>query len=84
MHSAQQKEHLADSRRNIKGGEEMTLGERMLLYRAEHKLSQKQLGDIIGESLNTVFRCEKGDNMHLANRMRLDKKMSYLEEKEND
>lgn len=62
----------------------MTLGERMLLYRAEHKLSQKQLGDIIGESLNTVFRCEKGDNMHLANRMRLDKKMSYLEEKEND
>jgi DNA-binding XRE family transcriptional regulator len=83
MHPAQQKEHLADSRRNLKGGEEMTLGERMLSYRAEHKLSQRQLGEIIGESINTIHRCERGDNMHLANSMRLEKKMSFLEEKEN-
>ena len=62
----------------------MTLGERMLSYRAEHKLSMRQLGEIIGESINTIHRCERGDNMHLANSKRLDKKMSCLEEQEND
>ena len=61
----------------------MTIGERMLLYRAEHKLSQRQLGEIIGESLNTIHRCERGDKMHLANSMRLEKKMNVLEDKEN-
>ena len=62
----------------------MKIGERMLLYRAEHKLSQRQLGEIIGESINTIHRCERGDKMHLANSMRLEKKMDVLEEKEND
>ena len=61
----------------------MTLGERMVSYRAEHKLSQRQLGEIIDESLNTIFRCERGDNMHFANKIRIEKKMNYLEEKEN-
>ena len=61
----------------------MKIGERMLLYRAEHKLSQRQLGEIIGESINTIHRCERGDKMHIANRMRLEKKMDVLEEKEN-
>ena len=53
----------------------MTIGERMLLYRAEHKLSQRQLGEIIGESINTIHRCERGDKMHLANSMKQKKKM---------
>ena len=61
----------------------MKIGERLLLYRAEHKLSQRQLGEIIGESINTIHRCERGDKMHLANSMRLEKKMDVLEEKEN-
>jgi transcriptional regulator with XRE-family HTH domain len=74
---------LANSRRNIKGGEEMTLGERMLRYRVRHKLSQRQLGERIDETLNTVYRCERGDNMHTVNRVRLDEKMKKLEEEEN-
>jgi DNA-binding XRE family transcriptional regulator len=60
------------------------IGERMLRYRARHKLTQVQLAKIIGENSNTIFRCEnKKNKLHKVNEIRLDLKMKELEEKED-
>lgn len=63
----------------------MTLGERMLRYRAVHKLTQKQLADLICEQAHVVFRCENNKNvMHKANELRVGLKMDELERKERE
>ena len=41
---------------NYEGGEEMTLAERMIMYRAKHKLTQREMGVLINESLNMIFK----------------------------
>lgn len=62
----------------------MTLGERMLEYRAKHGLTQKQLADLIKENSNTIFKCENDKHkLHKVNELRLHLKMKELEEKEN-
>lgn len=66
------------------GGDNMTLGERMLEYRAKHGLTQKQLADLIKENSNTIFKCENNKHkLHKVNELRLHLKMKELEEKEN-
>lgn len=66
-----------------KGDDKMTLAERMVMYRAKHKLTQREMGRLIDESLNMVFKCEKGVNLHTVNRLRLEMKLKELEEQEN-
>lgn len=62
----------------------MTVGERMLRYRAKHRLTQSQLGEKIGETVSTIFRCESGKvKMQKVNEVRLTIKMDELEENEN-
>lgn len=68
---------------NYEGGEEMTLAERMIMYRAKHKLTQREMGGLIDESLNMIFKCEKGVNLHTVNRLRLEMKLKELEEQES-
>ena len=62
----------------------MTLGERMLNYRAMHKLTQAELADILEINPMAVYRCESGKfKMHKVNELRISQKMSKLEGKEN-
>ena len=62
----------------------MTLGERMLQYRAKHNLSQRRLADLLGTNTTAIFRWESNKNKpHKANELRLLNKMKELEEKEN-
>ena len=62
----------------------MTLGERMLEYRAKHKISQLKLAVILDESVGTIYRCESENfKLHKVNEIRLKNKMNELEEKDN-
>lgn len=66
------------------GGDNMTLGERMLEYRAKHKLTQKQLANLLDENPNTIFKCENDKHkLHKVNEVRLHLKMRNLEENKN-
>lgn len=61
----------------------MTLGERMLNYRAMHKLTQAELADILEINPMAVYRCESGKfKMHKANELRISKKLEKLEKGE--
>ena len=61
----------------------MTLGERMLNYRAMHKLTQAELADILEINPMAVYRCESGKfKMHKANKLRISKKLEKLEKGE--
>ena len=62
----------------------MTLGERMLQYRAKHKISQRQLAELLGEKyINTIHRIEYNKHkLHKINEIRLTEKMDKLEEEE--
>jgi transcriptional regulator with XRE-family HTH domain len=61
----------------------MTLGERMLSYRARHRISQTKLAELIGETQNVIHIIETGKHRpHKANEMRLSAKIQELEEKE--
>lgn len=63
----------------------MTIGERMLQYRASHGLTQTDFGNLIGESLSVVFRAESGKHkMHKVNEIRLTNKMNKLEGLEDE
>lgn len=62
----------------------MTLGERMLNYRARNNLTQTELAEKLKISLTAVYRCESGKfKMHKVNELRISQKMSKLEGKEN-
>lgn len=60
----------------------MELKDRMLRYRAKHGISQTELGNRIGESLNMVWKIEAGCNLHKANKIRVEMKMDDLEKEE--
>lgn len=64
----------------------MTLGERMLQYRAKHKISQRQLAELLGEKhINTIHRIECNKHKpHKINEIRLTEKMDKLEEEERE
>ena len=61
----------------------MTLGERMLQYRAKKGLTQKELAELLETNSMMVWRCEKGCfKLHKVNEIRLMNKMKELEENE--
>ena len=62
----------------------MTLGERMLQYRARHKISQRKLAELLGEKhINTIQRIECGKHKpHKINEIRMSARMSELEAEE--
>ena len=56
----------------------------LLEFRAKHKLTQKQVADIIGVSVVMICRYEKGLNKPTqVNKIRFAKKMKEWEEKKN-
>lgn len=63
----------------------MTLGERMLTYRARHNISQRELADLLGTYDNNVSRIELGKHKpHRANELKFNLKMNELEGNENE
>ena len=61
----------------------ISLGVRMLSYRARNRLSQRELAELMGETLMTIYRTESGVHKpHKANEIRLSEKMDELEAKE--
>ena len=60
-----------------------SLGVRMLIYRARHRLSQRKLADLISENLMTIYRTENGIcKPHKVTEIRLTEKMDKLEAEE--
>lgn len=62
----------------------MTLGERMLNYRARHRLSQRQLAELLGEKhITSICRIEKNIcKPHKSREIRLSQLMDKLETEE--
>ena len=61
----------------------MTLAERMIAYRAKHRLTQRQLDILLDEHVGTVWRVESGYyKTHKANAARMDMKLRELEERD--
>lgn len=68
-----------------KRGDKMDFAEKMLVFRARHKLTQTQLAKIIDVDINTVHRTEtKKTKPTLRNQIIFENKMKEWEEKEND
>lgn len=58
----------------------MSIGERMLSYRAKHGLSQRQLADKLDESFYMIRNCEHNwYKLQKANEIRISQKMAKLE-----
>ena len=63
---------------------EMNYGIILLEFRAKHLLTQKQLADILGVDINTVYRTEnKKTKPTKRNEIIYEKKMKEWEEKQN-
>ena len=68
-----------------KRGDKMDLGRKMLEFRAKHNLTQKQLADIIGVDMNTIYRTETEKSQPTRrNAIIFENKMKEWEEKQND
>jgi DNA-binding XRE family transcriptional regulator len=62
----------------------MAFGRKMLEFRANHNLTQKQLAEIIGVDVNTVHRTEtEKTNPTLRNQIIFENRMKEWEEKQN-
>lgn len=62
----------------------MTIGERMLVYRAKHGLTQRQFAELLGEHANTIYKVENGVQLHRVNEIRIELKLTELEEKDDE
>ena len=64
----------------------MTIGERLLMFRARYNLTQKQMSKLIDENINMLYRYENGNNKpHKKNELRILMKLEKLEkERENN
>lgn len=64
----------------------MTIGERLLMFRAKYNLTQKQMARLIDENVNMLYRYENGNNKpHKKNELRILMKLEKLEkERENN
>lgn len=61
--------------------ERTELGKRILRYRAKHRLTQKQMAEVLGVGKHVVFNCENAVHKpHAANQIMLEEKMDELEE----
>lgn len=60
-----------------------SLGVRMLMYRARHRISQGKLAELMDEDIMTIYRIENGKHKpHKINEIRLTEKMDKLEAEE--
>lgn len=60
----------------------MTLAERILNYRAEHRLTQAQMAELLGTNHGMIFRIENNTHKpHRVNVVRFSKKLDELEGK---
>lgn len=58
----------------------MTIGERLLMFRAKYNLTQKQMSKLIDENINMLYRYENGNNKpHKKNELRILMKLDELE-----
>lgn len=57
----------------------MTIGERILKYRAEHSLTQKEMANLLEVKDHTVYRAEAGLGMRKVRELSLTEKMDKLE-----
>ena len=58
----------------------MTIGERLLMFRAKYNLTQKQMSKLIDENINMLYRYENGNNKpHKKNELRILMKLEKLE-----
>lgn len=64
----------------------MTIGEKLLMFRAKYNLTQKQMAGLIDENINMLYRYENGNNKpHKKNELRILMKLEKLEkERENN
>lgn len=63
----------------------MTLGERILYFRADRGLSQTQMAELLNTTALTIHNIETGKSIaRKTTVIRFLKKMNELEEKEND
>lgn len=56
----------------------MTIGERILKYRAEHSLTQKEMAKLLEVKDHIVYRAEAGFGMRKVREIMLNKKMDEL------
>lgn len=60
----------------------MTIGEKILMFRAKHNLTQKQMAGIIGVHPNMIQRYEQGvNNPHKIKVIQIEEKLKELEGK---
>ena len=63
----------------------MLLGERMLIYRANHDLTQTELANLLGTYSDMIYRIENGKyNTRKTTEIRLSQKLTKLEEADNE
>ena len=59
----------------------MAFGRKLLEFRARHNLTQKELADIFGVDVNTVYRTENGKTEPMqVNKIKFENKMKEWEE----
>ena len=56
----------------------MTIGERILKYRAEHDLTQKEMAKLLDVKDHIVYRAEAGLGMRKTRALYLEKKLNEL------
>ncbi len=61
------------------GGDKMTIGEKILKYRAEHNLTQKEMAKLLDVKDHIIYRAEAGLGMHKARAFMLNQKLDELE-----
>lgn len=59
----------------------MTIGERMLKYRAEHNITQKEMANLLEVKDHIVYRAEAGLGMRKVREIFLTEKMDELEKR---
>lgn len=57
----------------------MTIGERILGYRAEHSLTQKEMATLLGVKDHVIYRAEAGLGMRKVREIHLKEKLNKLE-----
>ena len=64
----------------------MTIGEKLLMFRAKYNLTQKQMSKLIDENISMLYSYENGNNKpHKKNELRILMKLEKLEkERENN
>lgn len=63
----------------------MSIGEKFLMYRATHDLTQKQLADALGVNVAAISRAESGRNkMQKAREIKFTLKLNEMEKNENE